>query len=188
MSILLEVYKDSRTVFKIADIAMLFPFEDSRYLSDRMRYFVKTNRLLNPRKGIYAKPGYNPLELANILYTPSYISLEYVLQKSGIIFQYDSRITSVSYLSREVSVDNRILRYRKINLSIVMETAGILRDSNHVNIATPERAFLDMLYLDKAFYFDNLRSLNIELIDKIMPAYKSIALKKRVQNLLAHVK
>ena len=73
MSILLEVYKDSRTVFKIADIAMLFPFEDSRYLSDRMRYFVKTNRLLNPRKGIYAKPGYNPLELANILYTPAYI-------------------------------------------------------------------------------------------------------------------
>ena len=69
-----------------------------------------------------------------------------------------------------------------------METAGILRDSNHVNIATPERAFLDMLYLDKVFYFDNLRPLNTQLIDKIMPAYKSIALKKRAQNLLAHVK
>lgn len=188
MSILLEVYKDSRTVFKIADIAMLFPFEDSRYLSDRMRYFVKTNRLLNPRKGIYAKPGYNPLELANILYTPSYISLEYVLQKSGVIFQYDSRLTSVSYLSREVLVDNRILRYRKINLSIVMQTTGILRDSNHVNIATPERAFLDMVYLDKTFYFDNLGPLNIQLIDRIIPVYKSIALEKRVRNLLADVK
>ena len=183
MNILPVIYQDQRTVFKIADIAMLFPQEDSRYLSDRMRYFVKTDRLLNPRKGIYAKPNYNPLELGNILYTPSYISLEYVLQISGVIFQYDTRITSVSYLSRELTIDDRLFSYRRIKQDIIMEVAGIFRDSHHVNMATPERAFLDILYLNKEFCFDNLKPLDKQKIDKIIPAYKSISLQKRVHKL-----
>jgi len=186
MSLLLDIFKDQRTVFKIADITMLFPHEDSRYISDRMRYYVKTGRLLNPRKGVYAKPGYYPLELANILYTPSYISLEYVLQKSGIVFQYDTRITSISYLSRELIVDDRFLSYRKISQNIIMESAGIFRDGTHVNMATPERAFLDILYLNKDFYFDNLKPLDKQMIDKIIPAYKSMSLETRVQKLLAN--
>lgn len=181
---ILEIYLDKRTVFKLTDIAMLFPQEESRNLGDRMGYYVKTGRLQNPRKGIYTKPQYNPLELANILYAPSYITLEYVLQQTGIIFQYDSRYTSVSYLSREIEVDGKIFSYRRIKEEIIMDTTGIVRNADNINIATPERAFLDMLYLNKEFYFDNLNPLDRQLIDRIIPAYKSIALEKRVAELL----
>ena len=45
-----------------------------------------------------------PEELACTLYTPSYISLEYVLQKAGVVFQYDERITAVSYLRRSIDI------------------------------------------------------------------------------------
>jgi hypothetical protein len=175
---ILEIYKDTRTVFRLSDIAMLFGEEENEYLSDRLRYYVKTHRLLNLRKGIYAKPDYNPLELANILYTPSYISLEYVLQQAGIIFQYDSRYTCVSYLSREIEVDGKTYSYRRIKEDIIMDMTGIVRKS--INIATPERAFLDILYLDKDYYFDNLNPLDWLLIARILPAYKSDALEKRV--------
>lgn len=181
---ILEVYKDKRTVFKLSDIALLFPLEDNNYLSDRVGYYVQTGRMLNPRKGIYAKPGYNPLELANILYTPSYVSLEYVLQQAGVVFQYDSRCTSVSYLSREVVIDGKTFSYRRIREDCIMDMTGITRTSDHVNMATPERAFLDMLYLNKDFYVDNVNLLDKQLIGRILPAYKSAALEKRVAKLL----
>lgn len=181
---ILEIYKDKRTVFKLTDIAMLFPLVESRYLSDRMGYYVQTGRLQNPRKGIYTKPLYNPLELANILYTPSYITLEYVLQQAGIIFQYDSRYTSVTYLSREIEVDGMTFSYRRIKEDIIMDPTGIVRQVDNTNVATPERAFLDMLYLNKDFYFDNLNPLDRQLVDRIIPAYRSVALEKRVAGLL----
>lgn len=181
---ILEIYKDKRTVFRLSDIAMLFPLENKKYLSDRVGHYVQTGRLLNLRKGIYAKPDYNPPELANLLYTPSYISLEYVLQQAGIIFQYDSRYTSVSYLSREIEVDEKKYTYRRIKEDIIMEPTGIIRNENHVNIALPERALLDILYLCKDFYFDNLNAIDRKLVDRILPTYRSAALEKRVTKLL----
>lgn len=183
---ILDIYKDKRTVFQLSDIAMLFPRAENKYLANKMGYYVQTGRLLNPRKGIYAKPDYNPLELANLLYTPSYISLEYVLQQAGVIFQYDSRYTSVSYLSREIEADDKTYSYRRIKEEIIMNTTGIVRSKENVNIATPERAFLDMLYLNKDFYFDNTNSLDKQLIARILPAYKSTALEKRVAKLLGN--
>ena len=183
---ILEIYKDRRTVFGLSDIAMLFSEENNKRLSDRMAYYVQTNRLLNPRKGIYAKPDYNPLELANLLYTPSYISLEYVLQQAGIIFQYDSRYTGVSYLSREVVIDNKTYSYRRIKENSIIDMTGIVLNQENVNIATPERAFLDMLYLNKDFYFDNINPLDRKLIGRILPVYKSVALNKRVAKILNH--
>lgn len=170
-------------MFRLSDIAMIFPSTDNKYLANKMGYYVQTGRLLNPRKGIYAKPDYDPLEFANLLYTPSYISLEYVLQQAGIIFQYDSRYTSVSYLSREIEVDDKIYNYRRIKEEVIIDTTGINRKDN-VNIATPERAFLDILYLNKDFYFDNINSLDKQLITRILPVYKSAALEKRVTKLL----
>lgn len=182
----MEIYKHKHTVFKLTDIAMLLPSANAKHLGDRMSYYVQTGRLLNPRKGIYAKPGYNPLELANRLYAPSYISLEYVLQKAGIIFQYDNRITCVSYLSREILVDETILSYRRMKEELIMDTAGVIQTDASINIATPERAFLDMLYLNKSYYFDNLDSLNKAQIDQIIPLYKSNALEKRVLKLIGN--
>ena len=128
---------------------------------------------------MYAKPDYNPLEFANLLYTPSYISLEYVLQQEGVVFQYDSRYTSISYLSREIEVDGSTYSYRRIKEDIIINTIGIIRKDN-INIAIPERAFLDVLYLNKDYYFDNLNPLNRLIISQILPIYHSAALKERV--------
>lgn len=180
---ILDIYKDKRTVFSLPDIAMLFRESENKNLANKMGYYVRTERLQNPRKGIYAKPDYNPLEFANRLYTPSYISLEYVLQQAGVIFQYDSRYTSVSYLSRELEVAGKIYSYRRLKEEIIIDTTGVVR-RDHVNIATPERAFLDLLYLNKEFYFDNINPLDRQLIAKILPLYKSAAMEKRVTKLL----
>src|SRR5690606_15407841 len=124
-----------------------------------------------------------PEELACLLYTPSYLSLEYVLQKAGVIFQYDSRFTAVSYLSRSVEADNHVIAYRKIKNEILVDTRGIQRKGN-VNIAIPERAFLDTLYLNTTYYFDSIHSLNGEIIRELLPIYNSKRLIQRVNKLL----
>ncbi|MCK7472271.1 MAG: type IV toxin-antitoxin system AbiEi family antitoxin domain-containing protein [Desulfomicrobium escambiense] len=166
------------------DIAILVGEESFQSLNKKLNYYVRTRKLENPRKGIYAKPGYNVEELACTIFTPSYISLEYVLQKAGIVFQYDSRITSVSYLSRNIEVETQQLVFRKIKGSVLVNTFGIIRQANHINIASPERAFLDLLYLEKDYYFDNLNPLNKDLIRKLLPVYQSNRLSRTVTKLL----
>ena len=179
-NMLYEILNDNRTVYTLPDIAMLVEESNFESINDKINYYVKTNRLSRPRKGIYVKNNYNPLELSCRLYTPSYISLEYVLQEAGIIFQYDSIITAVSYLSRKLSIDNNEYSYRKIKNEIIVDAAGI-EQINNVNIATAERAFLDTLYLNSNYYFDNLRLLDRELVAELLPIYKSKALDARVK-------
>jgi hypothetical protein len=176
VDIVLALYKESRTVFRLKDIAILVGEENFQSLNKKLNYYVQTGKLENPRKGIYAKPGYNIEELACTIFSPSYISLEYVLQKAGIVFQYDSRITSVSYLGRDVEVGNQRFVFRKIKGRALVNTLGIIRQTNHINIASPERAFLDLLYLEKDYYFDNLNPLDKDLIYKLLPLYQSRSL------------
>ena len=184
-NIIFEIYKNSRTVFKINDITLLTGNEKTSALCKILNYYVKTGKLLNPRKGFYAKEGYKSEELACLLYPPTYISLEYVLQRSGVIFQYDSAITNVSYLTRETEIDNQTFRYRQIKGEILTNTAGIILNKNNINIATAERAFLDMLYLNNRYYFDNLHILDRKKVEKLLQVYNSQTLAKRVNNLLS---
>lgn len=184
--LIFAVYNDSRTVFTLTSIAMLTGESNFNVLNTKLNYYVRKGKLLRPRKGIYVKTaGYKPEELACTLYTPSYISLEYVLQKAGIVFQYDERITMVSYLSRSVEIENRTYAYRKIKGEILVASDGINQIGN-INIATPERAFLDILYFNKDYYIDNLNSLNKNLIYKLLPLYGSKTLTARVQKLMHH--
>ena len=183
-NIIFEIYKSSRTVFRINDIALLMGKEKDDTLYKILNYHVKRGKLLNPRKGFYAKEGYKPEELACLLYPPTYISLEYVLQRAGVIFQYDSAITNVSYLVRETEIDNQTFRYRQIKGEILTNTTGIVLNKNNLNIATPERAFLDMLYLNGQYYFDNLHILNKKKLATLLPIYGSQTLVKTVNKLL----
>lgn len=183
-NIVLEVYKDTRTVFRLNDIALLVGETNFQSLNKKLNYYVRTNKLQNPRKGLYTKPNFNTEELACTVFIPSYISLEYVLQKAGVVFQYDSRITAVSYLSRTIKVSDRKYMFRKIKGEILSNPTGIKRHKNHINIAITERAFLDLLYLSKDYYFDNLNLLNKQLVYKLLPLYQSKALTVRVNKLL----
>jgi hypothetical protein len=183
-NIVLSVYKDIRTVFRLKDIALMVGESDFQSLNKKLNYYVRTGKLQNPRKGIYTKPGYSNEEFACTLYTPSYISLEYVLRMTGIIFQYDSRITTISYLSRSIEVEDKTYLYRKIKVEVLVNTTGIIRQNNQVNIASPERAFLDLLYLDKDYYFDNLNPLSRKKVYELLPVYFSNTLTERVKKLL----
>ena len=186
MDLIYTLYKDSRTVFRLKDVAMLTGETSFSSLNMKLNYYVRTGRLQNPRKGIYCKENYNPQELACRIFTPSYISLEYVLQRSGVVFQYDSRLTVLSYLCREVKIENHIFSFRKIKNDLLMSQQGIEQRGNVTTIASPERAFLDMLYLNGLMYFDNLKALRRDVVDLLLPIYRSQTLNNTVQKIFKH--
>lgn len=179
---LLQLYTLPQTVFTLHEIAMIMNIIDSGTLAARLNYQVRKKRLLNPRRGIYAKPDYNMEELACVLYKPSYLSLEYVLQRAGVVFQYDTTFTMVSYLNRHIEVENQHIQYRQIKGEILSDIRGIERRQN-MNIATPERALLDIMYLNREYYFDNIQPINLKIIKELLTIYDSPRLTQRVNNL-----
>ena len=166
-------------------LALTCDEKERQSLRRSLMYYAKKGALLNPRKGIYTKPKYDEQEMACALLKPSYISLEYVLARAGVTFQYSSDITCVSYQNRTIEVDGKAYVFRQINPMIWANMLGIDQRDN-IAIATPERAFLDMVYLSAGqCYFDNLHPLNKELVRQILPVYGSAILSKRVEEMLA---
>jgi len=179
-SALLALYKRPETVFTMGEIALLFPSVPYANLKKRMSYCVATRALRKLTKGVYAKDHYDALELANKLYTPSYISLETVLQRAGVTFQYYERIFSVSYLTRTIEVDGHTIKYRRLPKDVLVNNRGVRQEGN-VTIASPERAFLDAVYLYKNYHFDNLDALAWDAVMELKTIYPYRAFAKRVE-------
>ena len=66
---------------------------------------------------------------------------------------------------------------------ILLNTNGII-NTNSTNMATPERAFLDTLYLNGFFYFDNVKQLNTNKVYELLPLYNSTSLIKETEKIL----
>lgn len=179
-----KLYNDRRTVFSLKEIAMLVDEPDFNKLKQRVNYYVRSGKLKNPRRGIYTKDNYSLEELACKIYKPAYISLEYILRNAGIIFQYSSQITVISYLSRTLTIDGSEFVFRKIKNKIIYNNTGIIMNDIGISQATPARAFLDILYLTREYYFDSLEGLEKEEVVKILPVYQSVRLTNQVQKLL----
>ncbi len=177
-----DIFKTSQTVFSFKELLLRFKDESPDLLKRKLNYYVKEGKLISLRKGIYAtRADYNKYELATKIYTPSYISLETVLKEAGVIFQYSSDITLVSYLTREIKVDNQNYSFRKIKDIVLTNNLGVKKNKNYF-IAIPERSFLDMIYLNKNYYFDNLSVINWSKVAEILPIYSNKRMDKEVNN------
>jgi predicted transcriptional regulator of viral defense system len=178
-----KILRSKNTVFTFKDISLLWAETDRNLIKRRINYYVKTGKLYSIRKGLYAKDrNYNKFELATKIYIPSYISFETVLTQTGVIFQFYPQIFVASYLTREIEVDGQKYSFRKIKDVILTNHSGLEFKENYW-VASPERAFLDLLYLNKNYHFDNLGPLNKEKIFEILPIYKNKALEKRVKEI-----
>lgn len=176
---ILQLYQQPKTVFTIHEVAQLVPAIAPESLRDRLHYFTKIGKLKRVYRGIYAKPDYHPLELANSVYAPSYISLGTVLANTGVIFQHDTTIFAVSRLTKLVAVDGVGIQYRRIRSDILTNTKGIEEKTGYW-IATRERAFLDAVYIYKNYHFDHLDAIDWKQVDQLRSLYQNRAFAKRL--------
>lgn len=178
---IVRLYQLPQTVFTFQEIALLFPEISNQSLKDKLSHAVKTHKLLRLRKGIFAKESFNHLELANKVYTPSYISLETVLKKEALIFQDYKTIFASSYLTRKLNVSGVDIYYRKLKYEVLLNNFGIINEKNYT-IASKERAFLDAIFFYKDYHFDNLTSLDWNKVKEMKKIYESKILESRVEN------
>lgn len=165
------ILRSKQTVLSAKDIMLLWGEVSSDAVRVRINYYAKSGDLFRIRRGIYAKDkDYNKFELATKIFTPSYVSFESVLSQAGITFQHYNQIFVASYIKREIIADGQTYSYKRIKDTILTNPAGIESRGDY-SIATPERAFLDVIYLNKDYHFDNLDPLNWDKVFEILPIY-----------------
>ncbi len=178
---ILELYKSKATVFTFKDIALYLNEDNFNNLKSRIKYFVDKGYLFRQRRGIYSKKEFSKRELVTKIYTPAYISFETVLLAEGVIFQYYETLFVASYLTRDLKLKNgQKIRIRKLKNEILLSKKGLIRKNNFF-MATVDIAFLDLIYLNRNYYFDNLRKIDFKKCRDIVIIYNNKQLEKKLE-------
>jgi predicted transcriptional regulator of viral defense system len=166
-----DLLRSRQTVFTFRELMLLWGGIDSKTARARVHYYIKNNQLYHLRRGLYAiSSSSDKFELATRIFSPSYISFETVLGSNGITFQYYNRIFIASYQSKDVECDKNTFTFKTIKRTILTDSNGI-ENREFYAIASPERAFLDVVYLNTDYHFDNLSSLDWDKIFSILPVF-----------------
>lgn len=183
-----HILRSNKTVFTFKDIALIWGDSNKKAVIDRINYYVKIGEMYRIRRGIYAKDkSYNKLELATRIFTPAYVSFETVLTQTGINFQFYKKITAASYQTREITIDGQTYSYKKIKDFVLTNAAGVVH-AHETSVATPERAFLDTVYIHSDYHFDNLGPLHWDKVFEMLPIYKNKRMEKTVTEFYKHSK
>lgn len=180
------LYSSGKTVFSTQEIRLLARGNVKlSALPGRLSRLVRGGDLQRLRGGIYALPKYDVYEFANKILTPSYISMETVLRQNGVIFQYDNTITLASYQTKTIyNSRDQVFVFRKLSDSVLIQKAGKVITSRYT-IATLERAFLDLCYVDKWRTYENTDPIDKSKVLELLPMYNNKELQKRVSSILS---
>ena len=180
--------RSPKTIFSIKDVALLWAEEREQKVSSRLNKYAKAGKLFRLRRGFYAKDkDYDRFELATRIYTPSYVSFETVLTRSGINFQKYDSIFVASYVTREIDIEGQKISFIRMKDYVLSNIYGIEHEKG-IAVATKERAFLDRIYISKDYHFDNLNALDWDKVFEILPIYHNKKMEKRVNDYFKHYK
>lgn len=177
---ILNILKSNNTVFSFKEILLASGESNPALLRRRIYSYIKNGQLYGIRRGLYAKDkNYNKLELATKIFIPAYVSFETVLAEAGVTFQHYSQIFIASYQTKEIDCDGQIFSFKKLKTNILNNNSGI-ENKGFYSIASKERAFLDIVYLNKDYHFDNLSPLDWDKVFAILPMYENKRMTKKV--------
>lgn len=170
-----KLYQSKKTVFDLGSTKLILWLKNDYSARNAIHRMIKRWELHMIRPGYRWLPDRNPYELANMMVKPSYISLETVLSKAGIVFQsYQNTFFSISMRSKTISLPETHFhfQYHKIKDTILLNTLWIEQKWMYA-IASPERALCDRIYLTPQYYFDNLKSIDWEFCIEIAKIYEN---------------
>jgi predicted transcriptional regulator of viral defense system len=162
--------------------------------------WIKRGLLVRLRQGIYTFPEYisKPdfsLYFANRIYRPSYVSLHTALAFYGMIPEAVVQITSVTSL-KTANFSNSIgeFSYKSVSEELMFGyDLKPLTDGRTLQLAKPEKAILDLLYLYPFYNTTNeleelrldddfmLDEFNWELMQTYIIQFKNKTLEKRIK-------
>lgn len=153
-------------------VACLDPFSKPR---DKIRRLLSRGEFIRVKKGLYVfcepfRQGPVSRELlANLIYGPSYISLDYGLSHHGLIPERVDTVTSVTPgRSREFDTPFGVFSYRHLRGSRYPAGATLEQEGDvSFLIASPEKALADKVWADKRFSGSRLADYGPYLLDDL---------------------
>jgi predicted transcriptional regulator of viral defense system len=141
--------------FTTQELATLFPgSEDRRY--GLVKRALASGEIIRIRRGLYClapkyqKKGVNLYTLAQLVYGPSYVSLESALSWHGWIPEAVQAITSVSFKkAKEFTTPLGVFSYDRVPQQVFYTQVERLTDAsgNVFLMATPLKALADYVYV-----------------------------------------
>lgn len=162
---------------------------------------IQRGHVIRIKKGLYMwdqvvdpTPYSNEL-IANLIYGPSYVSLEYALSFYGLIPERVSSVTSITFKkAKQFETPVGVFSYEHLNHEAY--ALGIRLEINPTQsflIATPEKALLDLIALrgnpeslveDLRLDPDELARLDITALQTLATSYKARSVKAFIKGFL----
>jgi predicted transcriptional regulator of viral defense system len=139
-------------VFSAQEVKAIFHKEEN--ILEQIAFWIKRGYLTRVEKGLYVltnrKDEIDPMVLASKIYRPSYLSTEFALNYYGIIPDIPGTYTSVTS-RKTISYNNEFGNYFYQKIKKDFFTGYVGKEINGIsfNLATPEKAILDYIYLNK---------------------------------------
>ncbi len=173
----------------------------------KLHHLLKIKALIRVKRGVYifgkcfAKKPYSSEVLANMLYGPSYVSLEWACQYYHLIPEKVTTVTSITtQRSRQFQTPLGLFTYDHLPIQAFPTGVNLIRfsDTQQALVATKEKALADLLTLRRGAFFskkhfkeilfedlrieeETLESLDLELLKAIYLARPHSAIKYLIQ-------
>ena len=142
---------------------------------NKITQLLETGLVVRIRKGLYCfgssfrKSIPTREYLANLIYGPSYVSLDYALSYHGLIPEKVATVTSVTAVrSAEFDTPLGNFSYRMLSGERYSYGANLVAaDGVSFLIAGPEKALIDKVWVDKRFSGRNVSDFEIYLIEDL---------------------
>ena len=173
--------KINRNIFSFLDVVKSFSSEKQETIKTQLHRFAKKNLVAQIRRELYCFDTtiVDELELANLLYQPSYISLETALNYYGMIPDIPFAVSSIT-LTTTKHLANTFgnYNYYKIKRGLFFGFSPVqTSDLGVFNLADKEKALLDYLYLRRVTTLSNSRvdiaTLNVTKFKKYGQVFPS---------------
>lgn len=173
--------------FTTKDLQGLFNIKSKRTLEDLIKRLITGGTLSQLEKGKYLAINTQPssFEIAQFIYSPSYISFETALNYHGVLSQFPTEITSATTKRRTTKlIDGKAYSYSQIDQKLF---TGYYKEDAYL-IAYPEKALFDQFYmisksLETEEYLDEMDYTQInsdkvgQYLNLVANSYKKIILK-----------
>ena len=143
---------------------------------DKISNLIRKGVIIRVKKGLYVlgeryrKRPYSKELLANLIYGPSYISLEYALHYYGMIPERTFAVTSVTTgRSKRFMTPLGLFIYRSIPLSAYRFSVTRIKidDEKAFLMATPEKAICDKIREDRGIKLRSLKDMREYLTESL---------------------
>jgi len=174
--------ESGRSVFSSRELQDFWQIDSVAFKLSAKR-MVEKGLIIRIAKGYFSlSENFNIHELANLIITPSYVSLHTALVYHSIAFQLSDTVSSVALLNYERKIGDRVYKYYTMKESLFLNLEGIIY-KNNLAIATVERAILDAFYFGALPNLDNFDAINLHALEELSFYYPKVV-QKEVKQLL----